>query len=357
MKNNKSVIFFRNSAILIVLLIIFSIISLVPISCDDSGVIANNSKLTAGRIGLEQQGLKHLASFEGIYYLWLKQDSVDANSQHHTLWYNLGRFDISATGDIIDSNGNAMVFNYSGDTNYLPRSTDALITIETPGTFGPVIPGPVHLISVQFDHPHDSLGGIMKLSGRLALGSVGQTLGSRKTPINQRAWVKYTLQAPTSAIQSDCRKGLWFCDTGGTSYFPTGMQLNGSEGWYYEAWVTDTSNPSNPFYYSMGRFLDPYHRDFDSAGACRGPNGPGWDKPGQDWIQGNCPAGKPSIDFYNHVHGVMITLEPVFKPQGEYPFYLKLFWQASIVISCGQTDPYLTNQADNFPEVYIRIAL
>jgi hypothetical protein len=106
----------------------------------------------------------------------------------------------------------------------------------------------------------------------------------------------------------------------------------------------------------MGRFQDPYHADLDAAGPCKGPN-QGWDKPGQDWIQSNCPPGKPQIYFGNRVHGVFITLEPVFRQVGDNPFYLKLFWQPFIAGTCFQMDPYFINQSLSFPEMYIHIAL
>lgn len=309
-------------------------------SCNDSGVTTPSS-FKSGRFVVSETGLAPLIdSINGLYQLWLLQDSSNV-----TLYYHISTFNMNGRGNFIDANGNPATFNYTGDTNYLTRSTDLLLTVE-PGTGGP-IPGPIHLISTSLYHTPDSITGTLTLSGTLALGSVGATL-------MQGTNAKYTLQAPTSPNQANCLKGLWFCDGNGSTLIPAGLQLNTNSPLVYQGWVADTTNPGSPVYYSMGRFYNPYAADNDGAGPCAGPN-QGWDKPGQDWVQNGCQMP----DLNEGHHQVFITLEPANEVPGttayNTPFFLKVFWQSHIAGACKQIDPYFFNQSANFPTLHVLI--
>src|SRR4030095_10067249 len=247
------------------LLVLAVFIIVVYYGCDDAGnVIVVNPK---GTIGFSQTNLQTLSS--GNFELWL---ALDTNSVR--TWYSLGRFNINTAGQMVDLSGNAMSFKYNGDTNKLNQSTVALVTWETdsdpnPSPWG-IMSGTVNI--------GDTIRGDLLISGANALGSLGATFLSSPHYIGD-----YVLNSPTTN-NSECYKGLWFCDGAGASHFISGLDISGR--WKYEGWVVD--NTLNT-YYSTGKFQSFMGTDEDGPGPCPGTSAP-FSKPGQEFVTG-CPSG------------------------------------------------------------------
>jgi hypothetical protein len=297
-------------------------------SCDDSGTLPPNTP--RGLINFTQKNLRTLnPDVDGVYELWIRLDSATGQE-----FQSLGRFNIGGNNSIVDLDGSPKTFKYDGDTNRLYLTTTAIVSIEKGGfnTF----PSPSRIISTNMTVTRDSIYGKLSMSGSDAFGSVGSNMFTAPRGL-------YTLQTP-SGSPSDCYKGLWFCSaTGDTATMPEGLALTPGKGWVYQAWVADTSQPGNFYYYSIGRFYDPRYTDNDSTGPCGGPN-PSYNKPGQDWIQPNCIPGKPDIiSLASGFYQVFITIEPEDEVIGsqayETPFFFRLFWQSIIVTSVGCNRP------------------
>ena len=339
MKKHKSIV------------LIFSIpISTLFLSCDDSGVMHGLG--IKGTINLQQYNFKHLdEAVDGYYELWIRLDSSGIGT-----YYSCGKFNISFDGSITDLAGGQMTFKFTGDTNNLFRAAVALITVEQPGSNNN-FPGPAHLISTQLASNQDSIYGTLTLSGADALGSAGGKL--MYVQYGSPNHGAFELMTPTGT-QFTCARGVWFGDQN-ESFLPDGISLPGNLGWVYEGWVADITNPSAPIYYSTGRFLDPKHADFDSAGPCRGTN-PSYDKPGQDWVDDNCSIlGKPKITNLRSEHyQVLITLEPKYELPGsisyESPFFVVLFMTPinPLYDNCYVKD-MLINRVGSCPKARINI--
>ncbi len=324
-------------------LFIFSLITLQ--SCDDSGVIPSN--IPMGTITLRQKNLKHIESnIDGIFELWLRLDTAGIITN-----YSLGRFNINSNGEITDTSGGPVQFRFQGDTNKLYQSKLAFITVEPPGDFNSE-PSTSVLLSGETAIVFDSIYANLTISGSAALGSVGQQLLTGEH-------TSYMLNTPTSS-SGNCTRGVWFCDTLGNSFFPGGLQLFG-QGWVYEGWIKDKSDPGNPVYYSTGRFTNPYDVDFDGAGPCAGSLTP-YSKPGQDWVILNCPLGKPEIiNLSSYNYEILITLEPSFEQSSSTaygtPFFVNLFKQPVIFPQSGcKRRDYVLNQYTTFPSAGIKIS-
>jgi hypothetical protein len=309
------------------LIIPIILVAVIYYSCDDSGVLP--SDVPRGRIVLTQKNLKHIdPNIDGVYELWLRIDSLGS-----VINYSLGRFNINTSGNITDTSGGYIEFKFQGDTNSLGFSTDAFITVEPPGDFNGQ-PSSSVLLSGQTAIILDSLYTTMKLSGGLALGSAGVELLSGHH-------AKYMLSTPTSTA-ANCLRGVWFCDTLENTGFPSGLQMT-SSGWVYEGWIMDRSISSSLIYFSMGRFTNPYGPDFDGAGSCAGTGTP-YSKPGQDWVQDNCPSGLPPIlNLSNGSYEVFVTIEPSYETSAD-PGYYKPFMQVyrqniiSSTLGCWRID-------------------
>jgi len=286
-------------------------------SCDDAGL--NPVFVTKGQISFTQLNLKPLdQNIDGLYSLWLGLDSSG-----NTLWYNLGQFNINTFSQIVDAQGNAMVFTFPGDTNMLGNSRVATVTVGNSGPLGTV------LVSNSLTVNSDSITGTLWIADALAFGEVGLRLYGQGYPV---AHTLYHLSSPTTN-NNQCRQGLWFCDTLGNSTFSDGLRLDSGNGWVYEGWLNDKSTDS---FYSTGRFYDPYNADLDGAGLCAGTSGPPFNKPGQDWITSG--TGCPNItNISNGNYAVFISVEPE-NESGQAlstPFFLEFFNQSNIVTSVG----------------------
>ncbi len=325
------------------LIIPIILVAVIYYSCDDSGVLPKNEP--RGIISFNQKNLKHIdPNIDGVFELWLRIDSVGSVSNH-----SLGRFNIDGNGNVTDTSGGTIEFKFQGDTSSLGFSTDAFITVEPPGDYNGW-PSSSVLLSGQTSIELDSLYTTMRLSGGMALGSTGANLLVSPHGI-------VILDAPTSTL-ANCRKGVWFCDKDGNGGLPLGLQMI-SPNWVYEGWIMDKSNPGSPIYYSTGRFTDPYGPDFDGAGPCAGTGTP-HSKPGQDWIQPNCPSGLPQIlDIGNDHFEVFVTLEPSNETSSNIgkPFFLQLFKQPNLPSNYGcRSVHYFFSLANTLPEARLRIS-
>lgn len=286
-------------------------------SCDDAGT--NPVFVPKGQISFTHINLKPLdQNLDGLYNLWLGIDSSGT-----LIWYSLGTFNVGSAGQLIDPQGNTMVFTFPGDTNVLGNSKIATITVGNSGPLGTV------LVSSDLSVNSDSVYGSLWMGHSESLGDVGRRILGEGYTI---AGLLYHIGSPTTN-NTQCLQGIWFCDTLGNTTFSDGLALSPGNGWVYQGWLNDESSNS---YYSTGRFYDPYNADLDGAGPCAGSSGPPFNKPGQDWITsgGECP-NITNISSGNY--GVFVTIEPENEsgPALLSPFFLKLFYQNNIAISLG----------------------
>ena len=321
--------------------------------CDDSGFIP--TPLPTGQIYLNQSNLKPLIQdVDGWYQLWIALDTLNTRE-----WYSAGAFNISYSGAIVDLNGAPMTFNFNGDTNRLNLSAHALITIEKQVVF---TPGALRLISGSLSVNSDSAFGQLKMSGSEAFGNMGLVLigDDNNCPVtapNNCAIGSYILQSPTTS-NADCLKGLWFATTSGNSTFPDGLDIPGSLGWTYEAWVVQNSTQ---IFHSLGRFNGFNQADSDGPGSCPGSNPVKTynSVPGQEYAAG-CLNGE---NLNNGDFGVFITIEPNNESGTSLssPFPIKLFLRSVIQssLNCGVNDVYFRPLSRDClePFAFLKIAL
>ena len=316
---------------LILLIPIFFLIILY-FSCADTGV--NPFAIPEGTTTLRVYNLKPLdPNIDGLYEAWLLIDSSGS-----TIYSSMGVFNVDNSSNPIDpTSGQQKSLKFTGDTNMLNNATHCTISIATPGNQGNFSNQPCFL-DVLLTHWDDSLTGNLTIGGSLALDTIGRVLIEQP----DKHFGLYMLYSRTSNNpNADCKKGIWFCDVSGFSSLGWLGALPQNSLWIYEGWVKDSTSDGGPYYYSTGRFSDPAHMDLDSAGSCSGPNkSAAFDKPGQEWIQQNCPSGKPAIDsLYGDGYKVFITLEPKSKTVPDHPFFFKIFFNTRIPpLGCGQQD-------------------
>jgi hypothetical protein len=291
-------------------------------SCDDAGV--NQNLFHQGVVSFSVVNLKTLnSSVDGVYELWIVFDTTNG-----TYFRNMGSFNIGPSGEILDLTGNNKEFILDADTLLTNNAQYCFITIA--GNGNPDMP---RLIAGSFTHYEDSVTSNLVMNDPNAVGLAME-------PVVNGSIVQYILNQPTDN-NNNCKSGIWFCDTLGSSTFPNGMALNSNTSrWVYEGWIADTSNPSNPIYRSTGRFYDPYSTDMDGAGPCAGIGTP-YTKPGQDWVtSGNgCPG---AINLATGYYQVFVTIEPAIEGGSALanPFFLKIYLQSRIdhTLGCGRLD-------------------
>lgn len=278
-------------------------------SCDDSGLTVEKKK-----IELTVTGLKHLdQNTDGVYEAWL---SIGGSTFDHgdDAYVSVGRFNISAAGELVDTAGNPGKLNLSGVTD-INASEDALITIEQPGD-NDTIPGT------------KLLGAAKTTSGGFLFFNMTMDFAEVLPVSSQFAGVdsaKYLLASPTDLYASyNPGHGLWFSkDTLGNIAGLLLPTLPDTAEWVYQAWVVDNRDSLNRIY-NVGRFTRSNAPDDNQQ--CSGPN-TGWNLPGHDWIQANCPGGIPDIDdLTNSNYKLIITLEPKFEQNLAKPFFIRLFY-------------------------------
>jgi hypothetical protein len=285
---------------------------------------------------------------DGVFQLWIALDTASTRE-----WFSAGRFNITPSGGIIGTDGNSVVFTFSGDTNKLHLAAHALVTLEKDND---LVPSVYRIMSGPLTVYADSITGALTLAGGEALGNVGVVLGALLGP-NDTNYAKgyYILNSPTTS-NAECLRGLWFRDDQGNSMTPN-LNLPGGSGWKYQAWLYNIQSQQ---YYSMGRFRNFNAADEDGAGPCAGPD-PGYDVPGQDWIITNPPVCPAISNLNNGTYRPFISLEP-FDESGtalSQPFFLRLFDRESQIpnLLCGQRDPFFRSMTHDakVPRATIRI--
>jgi len=308
-----------NSKKLILIITIFAL-SISFFSCDDAGLDPNRPKPPKGQITFTHTNLQPLnPSLNGLYVLWLQLDS----SGNRT-WYDLGHFNVTINGEITDSlGGTPFTFVFTGDTNSLRYATKSTVTIGY-DPIGSVLIGATMLIH------NDSTTGDLWMADELAFGDVGKRILA--VPPFPRASGGYILNSPTTN-NTQCTRGIWFCDTNQNRTFSEGLILNPGNGWHFEGWLHNITTDSS---YSIGKFFNFYNADLDGAGPCKGPNN-GYNFPGQDFISSTPPC--PTIPAFNNTnYNLFVTIEPENETGNaiQTPFFLHLFSRVDVYPVCGR---------------------
>lgn len=277
-------------------------------SCDDAGVTTDKKN-----IEFSSSNLKPLnKQTEGVYEAWISVESaLDHGDQAYV---SVGRFNISSTGTLLDTAGNPGNLNLAKITD-INATEDALITIEQPGDLD-TIPGTKILGGVKANE-----GGFIVFNMTMDFNEVLPAAANFSTSA-----AEYILASPTDQYAGfNIIHGFWFSrDTTGSTPGLTLPTLPDTAEWTYQAWIIDLRDTVNRIY-NVGRFMA--SNTADDNQQCAGPN-PGWNVPGHDWIQANCPGGGiPDIDNLNNSNfRVIVTLEPRFETSGlGKPFYITLF--------------------------------
>jgi hypothetical protein len=308
-------------------------------SCDDSGITADKKKIEFSFTGLQRLNQQ----VDGVYEGWL---SVGSGLDHDDNSYrSVGRFNISASGQLVDTAGNPASLNLSriSDVNL---TEDALITSEQPGD-------------------NDTLPGIKLLGGvkTIVSGSLvfEMSMGySEILPVSGQfagATARYMLASPTNQYASNTPQlGIWFSlDTNGSSTGLTLPTLPDTAEWTYQAWIVDNLDSVNNIY-NIGRFTRSDQADDNSQ--CKGPNNV-WNVPGSDWIQPNCPGGgiPDIVNLNNSNYKVWITLEPKSETNGlPRPFFIRLFY-GTVLVTGGFGNTFSVGNTTSLPTAQIRLSV
>jgi hypothetical protein len=279
------------------------------ISCGDSGVstIQNSGTLSLSKLQPIDKNLT------GTYELW---GSVESAADHDENTYrSMGRFVVTASNQVTDTNGNAFS-PYLGRISNINNVSDVLITIQPPGYFD-TVPSNIKV-----------LGGSKQLQGNELVYNLTMSY-SDILPVSSQfaaSSASYILASPTTGTaSSEYRRGIWFtADTNGTAAGITLPVLSDTSEWTYQAWVV--KDISGEKFYNIGRFDDPNASD-NNQQCQQNPPLMQWLHPGHDWLQANCPGGfLPDITDLTQDYSVLITLEPRFEQGSELfsPFYIKI---------------------------------
>lgn len=306
-------------------------------SCGDDPITPDQRKIELSFTGLRPLNQQT----DGVYEAWL---SVETSLDHDDgSFRSAGRFNISASGQIVDTAGNPAGLNLNkiGDINL---TEDALITIEQPGD-------------------NDTLPGIRMLGGAKSVqGSVivfNMSMGYHEVlPISSQfsaATGKYMLASPTMNFASfSPNLGIWFSlDTNGISPGLTLPVLPDTAEWTYQAWVIDMRDSANRVY-NAGRFTS--STGTDDYSQCKGTL-PVWNLPGNDWVLTDCPAGMFGIDNLNNGNfKVLVSLEPKAETNGlPYPFFISIFYNTIASGGFGTTSDAVNTTS--LPSAVIRLSV
>jgi hypothetical protein len=265
------------------------------------------------------QNLKPLNTVvDGMYELWVS--IVTTGDHDDNALRTLGKFNVSSTGSLIDKNGNTFQLSLSRVPD-INKIADAIVTIEPPEPESDTIPSEARI-----------MGGVKNVeNGKLIFDlsmNYNEVLGSRADLIDNAPDAKYVLAAPTTGDTNLYKKGAWFsANINGTA---AGLQLPvipDTLGWWYEAWIVDTTQQDVYQFYDMGRFFNPAAADDNQR--CDSILTSGWNLPGQDWIRQSCyPVNfTPITDLTAGKYKILVTLEPHFE-QGvalSVPFVFKIY--------------------------------
>ncbi len=225
---------------ILLFLLLVSIVSVINMSCDDSGL--DNPKYN---VTLNYQNLKHIDPLvNGMYEAWVSFPPVSGDLSS-PVFISCGRFNIdNTTGGIVDSAGSPIALKLK----YIPANVnspiDAILSIEPPADHDSLpslilMGGPASL-------SNNIISASMNMRYSKALGIVAENLPN--------ATARYILDTPSDTGRSYFFNGLWFCDTTGSSLITNMNTIPDSVGWTYEAWVFDKRDSAN---YSLGKFSNP----------------------------------------------------------------------------------------------------
>ena len=291
------------------LTILFSLAAIIY-SCGDAAIIPLPN---SGVIGVTN--LKPLdKDVEGVYEVWV---SIGEGSDHgDDVYKSLGRFNITLTGNLVDTNGNYFALNLS-DVPNINLTEDALITIDPPGYYD-TVPGNIRILGGAKTNQNGALVFNMTMDYVDILGGVAAQFPSDSG--------KFVLAAPTTGDTNQYYRGVWFSQDGrAPSQGLTLQTIPDTAYWTYQAWVYDVRNVN--YIYDMGRFDSPGGPDNNAQ--CSGVELP-WNLPGHDWIQSGCPGGLlPDITNLSSTnYEIVVTLEPRYEqgPALSKPFFIRLFY-------------------------------
>ena len=279
-------------------LAIATAITFIYLSCDDAGIINNNN------MSFTFKNLQNLdTSVDGIYEAWIY---FPLNG-----YISIGKFNISISGQPVDPSGQPITFKLKYQVPDINGALGGLVTIVPPG-------GGVDTFGTKFlAGPKTSNNNYLVFNVSMESDTI---LGSAATQMPYDT-ARYILYNPTDSISRIGYKGIWFTkDTNGNEASLTLSNIPPNRSWIYQAWVMDNSSRK---IYNVGRFSSPNGND--DYNNCQGPN-PGFNKPGNDWIEPDCPPGMPQItNLNNGNYSVFITLEPKYRAAETNPFFIRLF--------------------------------
>jgi hypothetical protein len=323
----------------VLVLLLSTILAICYISCDDAGVTTVSQSSNFSVLNLKPL----TAEDSAMYELFVSFDTLG-----NIVYYSMGKFNVNASGQIIDSAGHSKVLKFDFAPN-LANGNDAIVTLE-PLNDNDTLPNGPRILGASKTFVNGILTFIMNMEYSGVLGNIATQLKTDS--------VKYILASPTGAYpSSNFVRGIWFTpDSSGSSAGISSLPINGT-GWIYHAWIIDTRDSINDIY-NVGRFYNP--NGADDYIRCYGMNPQNaYNKPGEDWLIANCPgpAGIPDItNLNNGDYKILITLEP----ETHYltkPFFIKLFYGTFAGI--GFNIPALVTNvaASYFPTASLQITI
>ncbi len=232
-----------------------------------------------------------------------------------------GKFNLNASGAIIDLNGNAIANGTFQTGLALDTATAIVITIEPAGNTSPSM---THF-----------------LGGSLANGAASLTVGDPTALGNNFATAagKYVLAAPTGTASTPQKSGVWFIDLAGGSP-AVGLSLPTlPAGWKYEGWAIVGGIPL-----TTGKFTNPAAPD---TGDPYSGSNPGPPFPGEDFLM-SAPGGLTfPIDLSGKMVAITIEPDPDDSPG---PFVALKPLSAAVSTTAADHVTYtMTNDASAFP--------
>lgn len=283
--------------------------------CDDSGVVIHSPSA-----GFSQGGLLPLGAEENATYELFVSFGSGTDNNLNT-YCSMGKFNIAPTLQVVDLSGAPVNFKFNF-TPDMTKAVDAIITIEPKPDNDTLPNGPV------------IMGGIKTIVSNVYVFNFSTQYSNAFGTIASQFLTdsaKFILASPTAGIPSSLyTRGVWFTtDSTGNNPGISCASIPDSLGWIYHAYVVDSRDTVNGIY-DIGRFQNP--GGGDDFNSCYSIGGASWIKPGQDWLQANCPgAGLHDIDgtapysLNNGSYNLLITIEPKSRT-ATTPFFLRMFY-------------------------------
>ncbi len=207
-------------------------------------------------------------------------------------WVPLTRFNINATGNLLDSNGAAITDNA---VKNLPVNLDDYDSLEiTIERLSSMVSVPSAVVLLHGNIPADLTNlHLPKLEFPHTFGE-GQSA--------------FMILSPTDTDTSDELSGVWFISRDPAQADDSGLTLPPAPtGWIYEGWIRHLGSNL-----STGRFQDPIGIDLDNPYCGPGAKPP---FPGEDFLQ-NAPSGLGFTFPLTLARGdiISVALEPDYSP-------------------------------------------